>query len=190
MTTTPATTTDLPLTPGTWTLDLAHSTVEFTVRHLAISKVRGRFHRFEGVLDVGERTETTELRASVDLSSVDTGNEDRDAHLRGPDFFDVETHPQMTFVSRSIRAVDARGYEVVGDLTLNGITRAETLAVTFHGRETFPGDGRVHAGFEATGTINRSDYGVAFNVPMGGGGFVIADRVGIELDIQLVSPEA
>ncbi len=179
----------LPLTAGTWGLDPLHCTVEFTARHMAISKVRGRFHTFDAEVVVGDDLESSSLRATVDMSSVDTGNADRDAHLRNEDFFDVEQHPEMTFASTAIVATSDTTYDVTGDLTINGTTRSETLAVTFHGIETFPGDGSVHAGFEATGTISRLDYGVDFNVPLGAGGFVISDKIGIELDIQLLAPQ-
>lgn len=185
---TDTTRTTLPLTAGTWTLDPMHCTVEFTARHMGISKVRGRFHDFTAQVEVGADLATTRLHAAVDLSSVDTLNPDRDAHLRSSDFFDADEHPQMTFTSTSVEeAADGR-YRVTGDLTINGVTRSETLDVVFNGTETFPGDGSLHAGFEATGAINRKDYGVDFNVPLGAGGFVIADRIGIELDIQLLAP--
>ncbi len=183
-------TTTLPLTTGTWTLDPLHCTVEFTARHMAISKVRGRFHTFDASIVVGDSLETSSLRAEVDMSTVDTNNADRDAHLRNSDFFDVEQHPQMTFVSTRMAESGNGRYAVEGDLTINGVTRTETLDVVFHGVETFPGDGSLHAGFEATGVINRMDYGVDFNVPLGAGGFVISDKIGIELDIQLLAPAA
>ena len=185
-TTTPTT---LPLAPGTWTLDPLHCTVEFTARHMAISKVRGRFHTFTATVTVGERLEQTVLEATIDMASVDTNNEDRDAHLRNSDFFHVDHHPEMTFRSTSIAPTAADSYDVTGDLTINGTTRSETLQVVFNGTETFPGDGSLHAGFEATGSISRTDYGVDFNVPLAAGGFVISDRIGIELDIQLLAPE-
>ncbi len=180
----------LPLSPGVWRLDPVHCTVEFTARHMAISKVRGRFHSFDATVSVGDTLDTSDLTATVDMSSVDTNNADRDAHLRNSDFFDVERHPEMTFRSTDIRATGADTYDVVGELTINGVTRVETLAVQFHGTETFPGDGSVHAGFEATGTISRTAYGIDFNVPLGAGGFVISDSIGIELDVQLLAPEA
>ncbi|MEL6893268.1 MAG: YceI family protein [Actinomycetota bacterium] len=179
----------LPLAAGSWTLDPLHCTVEFTARHMAISKVRGRFHTFDATVVVGDSLETSSLSARVDMSSVDTNNADRDAHLRNSDFFHVDQHPEMTFESTAIEPTGDDTYSVVGDLTVNGITRRERLDVLFHGTETFPGDGSFHAGFEATGTISRTDYGVDFNVPLAAGGFVISDRIGIELDIQLLAPQ-
>ncbi len=183
------TTPSLPLAPGTWTLDPVHCTVEFTARHMAISKVRGRFHHFDATVQIGESLETSQVKATVDLSSVDTNNTDRDSHLRNSDFFNVEQNPQMTFTSTQITDVGDGNYQMVGDLTIGSVTASETFDLTFNGTETFPGDGSFHAGFEATATINRNDYGVDFNVPLGAGGFVISDKIGIELDIQLLAPQ-
>lgn len=178
----------MPLTSGVWTLDPLHCTVEFTARHMAISKVRGRFHTFDAEVVVGETLESTSLWAEIDMSSVDTNNADRDAHLRSSDFFNIDRHPKLTFRSTSITQTGKGKYKVTGDLTMNGGTRSETLDLTFHGTETFPGDGSLHAGFEATSTLNRLDYGIDFNVPLGAGGFVVSDKIGIELDIQLLAP--
>jgi polyisoprenoid-binding protein YceI len=183
------TTSNLPLASGIWTLDPLHCTVEFTARHMAISKVRGRFHTFDATVVVGDTLEASRLEATIDMASVDTDNADRDAHLRNSDFFHVDEHPEMTFRSTAIVSTGADTYSVIGDLTLNGTTNQERLDVTFHGTETFPGDGTFHAGFEATGTISRRAYGVDFNVPLGAGGFVISDTIGIELDIQLLAPQ-
>ncbi len=183
------TTQNLPLAPGAWALDPQHCTVEFTARHMAISKIRGRFHTFDASVIVGDSLNGSSLSAKVDMSSVDTNNADRDAHLRNSDFFHVEQHPEMTFQSTEIVSDGDNNYGVIGDLTINGVTRQERLDVVFHGTETFPGDGSIHAGFEATATISRTDYGVDFNVPLGAGGFVISDQIGIELDIQLLAPQ-
>ncbi len=184
-----STTSNLPLAPGTWALDPLHCTVEFTARHMAISKVRGRFHTFDATVVVGDSLEESSLEATIDMASVDTNNADRDAHLRNSDFFHVDEHPEMTFRSTAIVSTGTDTYSVIGDLTLNGTTNQERLDVTFHGTEIFPGDGSCHAGFEATGTISRRAYGVDFNVPLGAGGFVISDTIGIELDIQLLAPQ-
>lgn len=180
----------LPLQSGTWTLDPLHCTVEFTARHMAISKVRGRFHKFDAALTVGESLEDSSLVASVDMASVDTNNADRDAHLRNSDFFHVDQHPEMRFASTSIVENGNGEYSMTGELTINDITKVETFLAIFNGTETFPGDGSFHAGFEATATISRTDYGVDFNVPLAAGGFVISDKIGIELDIQLLAPAA
>jgi polyisoprenoid-binding protein YceI len=178
-------TSNLPLEQGSWVIDPTHSTVEFTARHLGISKVRGRFRKFDAELSVGDDLDATRLRAVIDLSSVETDNADRDAHLRNSDFFDVDRRPEMLFESDAITETEPNHYLVSGRLTLNGVSRPQELVATFNGTETYPVDGSVHAGFEARGTIDRTDYGIDFNVPLGAGGFVISNKIGIELDVQL-----
>ncbi len=183
-------TTDLssiPLSTGTWTIDPAHSAVTFSVRHLGLAKVRGRFNDFSGSVTVGADVGETVVRADIDLSSVDTSNADRDAHLRSSDFFDAETHPQMTFVSTGVSgSTDA--YALDGNLTINGVTKPVSLDVEFFGAETNPMDNTVRAGFSATGSIARSDFGVSFEIPLGADKVAIGDKVSLELDIQLIAP--
>jgi polyisoprenoid-binding protein YceI len=181
-----ATTAVLPLDRGTWVLDRTHSTVDFSVRHMAISKVRGTFHGVDAELVVGESVADSWLRATVALASIDTGNTMRDDHLRPTDFFSVATHPTMTFVSRTIVPVADGAFELVGDLTLNGVVREQRFAVQFLGTAVFPFDGSSHAGFTATGTLSRKAFGIDFNVPLGAGGVVIADAIEIVLDVQLM----
>ncbi len=178
-------TSTLPLDIGTWQVDTAHSSVEFVVRHLGLSKVRGRFNRFDANLDVGADLAASSLRATVELASVDTNNPDRDAHLQSTDFFGVEQNPTLGFTSTAIVA-DGEGYAVDGDLTLNGITKPVRLAVEFNGTEVYPMDQTTHAGFSASTTISRSDYGVEFDVPLGVDKVTIGDKVAVELEIQLV----
>lgn len=180
----------LPLTAGVWTLDAAHTTVAFTVRHMGISKVRGTFAGVDAQLTIGETLDESELTANVDMATVDTGNRDRDAHLRSADFFDVESHPTMTFTSTAIREADAGRYTVDGVLTVNGRTNPLALTVEFHGTQVYPMDGSTHAGFSATGSLSRKDYDIEFNVPMAAGGFVIGDRVSIDLEVQLAAVPA
>lgn len=175
----------LDLAKGYWVLDPLHCTVEFTARHMGISKVRGRFSTFEATIEVGNTLADTVLRSTVDLTSVDTGNAQRDEHLRGSDFFNIHTHPEMTFESERIIDVGRGNYQIEGLLTINGITQPQTFDVVFYGIETFPQDGSTHAGFEATGELRRSDFEIDFNVPLGAGGVVVSDKIGIELDIQL-----
>jgi polyisoprenoid-binding protein YceI len=187
--TTPATIDRSTLTTGTWTLDPSHSAVTFSIRHLGISKVRGRFDRFDATLEVGSHSDEVRVTATVDLASVDTNHPDRDAHLRSTDFFDVETNPQMRFVSTSITPSDD-GYVMTGDLTLNGITRPLELPVEFHGVEEYMGK-ELHAGFSAAGELRRSDFGIDFGIlPLGGDRLALADLVKIELDVQFVAPVA
>lgn len=179
--------TTLPLQAGPWRIDPAHSTVEFTVRHLGLSKVRGRFNRFDAELEVGSDLASTVLSADVDLSSVDTNNADRDGHLLSTDFFHAESHPKMTLTSTSING-DGGTYTVVGDLSIAGITHPIELDVEFFGTEVFPMDQSTRAGFSATGTLSRKAYGIEFNVPLGADKVMISDSVKIELEVQLVAP--
>lgn len=181
------TTTSLPLATGMWAIDTAHSSVEFTIRHLGLSKVRGRFNEFDASLLVGPTLPETTLTATVDLSSVDTNNADRDTHLRSTDFFDVESNPTLAFRSTEI-SDNGGGYTVVGDLTINGATKPVQLDIEFNGVETFPMDQKRHAGFSASGTISRSDFGIDFDVPLGVDKMMLGDKVTIVLEIQLVEP--
>jgi polyisoprenoid-binding protein YceI len=186
--TAPTVTATLPLAPGRWELDHNHSGVLFTVRHLGLSNVRGRFGSFEAHVDVGTSLDQVSVRAEVDLSSVDTNNADRDAHLRSTDFFDTEQHPVMTFHSTGITGA-GEDYELRGDLTIAGVTRELILDVEFHGTEVFPADQSTHAGFSATGQIRRSDFGIDFGI-VAGEKILLSDKVKIELDLQFVAPHA
>lgn len=177
-TTTPATTAST-LTAGTWTVEPIHSEVGFSVRHLGLSKVRGRFNSFGGTLTIGADG-TASVEASVDMSSVDTNNSDRDAHLRSTDFFDAEHHPQMTF-----RSTNVSDHTLDGDLTINGVTRAVGFDLEFHG-VAVDGYGTTRAGFSATARIQRSDFGIDFNAPLGVDGMLIGDAIDISLEIQAV----
>ena len=176
----------LPLPAGRWVADPNSSGLYFVVRHLGLSNVRGRFDRFEATLDVGPNLDDRRVIADVDLSSVDTNNADRDAHLRGTDFFDTEQHPTMTFRSTSITG-SGEDYELAGDLTIAGITKPVTLDVEFHGTEVFPGDQSTHAGFSATGQIERSDFGIDFGIIAGAEKLMLGDKIKIELDLQFVA---
>jgi polyisoprenoid-binding protein YceI len=181
MTTT--TSTARPLAPGRWTLDPAHSSVGFTVRHLGVSKVRGRFAAFDADVVVGEDLAGTSVTATIDLASVDTGNADRDAHLLQPDMFDVAARPTLGFRSTAV-VEDGDGWRVEGELTLGGSTQPVVLAVELGGVEVHPGDGRRHAGFEATAEVRRAELGVAPGLPSA----MLGNVVKVELDLQLVEP--
>jgi polyisoprenoid-binding protein YceI len=169
---------------GTWTIDPVHSEVGFSVRHMMVSKVRGKFTSFEGSVTTAENLLDSTVTATVDLGSIDTGNEDRDNHIRSADFFEVEANQTMTFVSTGIRA-DGDGYELDGDLTLKGVTKPVTfdLEVNGFGPDAYGG---TRSGFSATTTINRRDFGVDFNAAMETGGLVVADKVTVQLEIELV----
>ncbi|MEU6643943.1 YceI family protein [Saccharomonospora sp. NPDC046836] len=177
--TTEPTTTALPLSPGTWELDKFHSAVGFTIRHLGISKVRGRFAEFDAQLTVGESLDDCEVSATVALASIDTGNADRDAHVRAEDLLDVARRPTMTFRSSGIRG-DGADWTLDGELTIGDVTRPVSFAVDFGGVEDFHG-GR-HAGFDAVGEIRRSEFELGFSRG------VLGDVVKIQLDIQFIEP--
>jgi polyisoprenoid-binding protein YceI len=169
---------------GTWAIDPVHSEVSFVVKHMMVSKVRGRFDKFEGTIVTAEDPLASSVTASVDLSSINTGQEQRDAHIRSADFFHVEMHPMMTFASTGVRA-DGDGFLLDGDLTLKGVTRPVTfkLEVNGFGPDAYGG---TRAGFSATTELNRMDFGVSFNGPIPGvpGGVVVSDKATITLEIE------
>jgi polyisoprenoid-binding protein YceI len=169
---------------GTWTIDPVHSEVGFAARHMMVSKVRGRFTEFEGTLATGDNPLESSVTATIALGSVDTGNAQRDDHLRSNDFFDVPNHPTMTYRSTAIRE-DGDGYVVDGELTLKGVTREVPLQLTLEG---FGPDayGGYRAGFSATAEINRRDFGVDFNAALEAGGVVVSDKITIHLEIEAV----
>lgn len=172
------------LIAGTWNIDRAHSEVGFTVRHLAVSKVRGTFKSFEGSITIAEDPLDSKVSASIDTTSIDTGEEQRDNHLRSADFFDTETHSKLTFESTSVRAKGS-DYQVEGNLTVHGTTRPVTLDLEFNGVSPDPWGG-TRAGFSATTEISRKEFGVDFNIPLDGGGVVVGDKIKIELEIEAV----
>src|SRR3954470_14165663 len=169
---------------GTWDIDAAHSTVGFSVRHMMVSKVRGYFRTFSGVLVTAEDPTTSTVEATIDMDSIDTRQEQRDAHIRSADFFDVGNHTVMTFRSTEVRT-DGADWTVVGDLTIKGITKPVELALEVNG---FGPDayGGTRAGFSARTEISRKQFGVDIDMPMDGGGVVVGDKVSIELEIEAV----
>ena len=168
------------ITAGTWNIDPAHSEVGFSVRHLGLSKVRGRFNSFAGTVNIAEDQLASSVEATIDLASVDTNNAQRDGHLQSADFFNVEASPQMVFRSTAV-TTDS----LVGDLTINGVTKPVTLDLEFHG-VTVDGYETTRSGFSASGQISRSDFGIAFDAPLGLDGALIGDKVTIDLEIQAV----
>jgi polyisoprenoid-binding protein YceI len=167
------------LAAGTWDIDPAHSEIGFTVRHLGLSKVRGRFNAFTGSVTVTEDLTASSVSASIDLSSVDTNNEMRDGHLLSADFFNAEASPTMTFVSTA--ATDS---SLSGDLTIRGITKPVVLDLSYNGVAVDAYE-TTRAGFSASGQILRSDFGIEFNAPLGVDGMLVSDKVAIELEIQV-----
>src|SRR3979490_1556934 len=185
MTNTPASL-SLPLSPGRWAVDTNHSSIGFSIRHLGVSKVRGRFTRFDADVVIGETLDTTSVTASVDVASIDTANADRDAHVLSPDIIDVAKRPTMVFRSTRIAGAGSE-YQIDGDLTIGGVPRPIVLAVELGGIENFPGGPR-HAGFEAATEIRRKDFGIDIAMPPGISVVALGDVVKIELDLQLLEP--
>jgi polyisoprenoid-binding protein YceI len=169
---------------GTWTIDPVHSEVGFSVRHMMVSKVRGKFAKFSGQLVTADDVLDSSVTAEIELSSIDTGAEQRDAHLRSPDFFDTDNHPLMTYRSTGIRAA-GDGYVIDGELTLKGVTKSVPLALDINGFGPDPFGG-TRAGFTASTEINRQDFGVNWNAAMETGGVVVSDKVTIHLEIEAV----
>jgi len=170
---------------GTWAVDPVHSEVGFSIRHLMVSKVRGRFSSFEGTFVTAEDPLASSVSASVDLTSIDTGNPDRDAHVRSADFLDVEHYPELTFHSTGVRA-EADGYVVDGDLSLHGVTRPVSLQLEVHGFQPDSPFGDTRAGFTAKTEIDRRDFGIEFNIPLDGGGVGLGHKVEITLEIEAI----
>jgi polyisoprenoid-binding protein YceI len=169
---------------GIWNIDSSHSTVGFVARHLVISKVRGSFRSFSGAITIGEQQLESSVTASIDMASVDTSDEGRDGHIKGEDFFDVAKFPTMTFASTKVTQ-DGDDFEVIGDLTIKGVTRSVVLDLEFNGTSKDPWGG-TRAGFSAETEINRKDFGLEWNVVMETGGVLVGEKIKIELDIQAV----
>jgi polyisoprenoid-binding protein YceI len=169
---------------GTWVIDPVHTDVGFVVRHMVVAKVRGRFQTFEGQIVTGENPADSSVTATIDLTSIDTGNQQRDDHIRSADFFEVETYPTMTYRSTGVRK-DGADLVLDGKLTLKGVTKDVPLRLELNG---FGPDayGGTRAGFTATAEINRRDFGVNFNAAIETGGAVVADKVAIHLEVEAV----
>lgn len=170
---------------GTWDLDPTHTEVGFVVRHLMVSKVRGRFTGFAGSFVVGDSLAESGVEAEIDLSTIDTGNTDRDAHVRSADFFEVERFPTMTYRSTGVRAA-GDGYAVDGELSLHGVTKPVALDLEVNGflPESPFGDTRV--GFTATTEIDRRDFDLHWNGPVEGGGVLLGHKVQIVLEVEAI----
>lgn len=172
------------LTPGTWTLDPAHTSAAFTVRHAGISKARGQFTDVEGELIVAEGGEDLAFTATLKTESVSTSNPDRDAHLKSADFFDVENNPTITF-----RSTELKGDTLHGELTINGITKPVELDFAYEGAATDP-FGIYRAGFTGETTISRKEFGLTWNAALEAGGVLVADSVKISIEAEFTAPTA
>jgi polyisoprenoid-binding protein YceI len=166
-------------------VDPDHSRVGFSVRHLGIATVRGQFTRFEGQIETDDDLSAARITATVDAASVFTNQPKRDEHLKSADFFDTDQYPQLTFESTNIETVDAELLRITGNLTLHGITREIVLDAVVQGTEADPwGNDRV--GLSATGALSRADYGMTFNMPLGSGGVMVADKVKLTIDVSAI----
>ncbi|OBI13955.1 hypothetical protein A5712_04315 [Mycobacterium sp. E2327] len=171
------------VTSGTWAIDPVHSSINFWVRHLMVSKVRGSFDNFSGAIAVAEDG-TPSVHAEIAVDSVNTGNAQRDAHLKSTDFFDVDKYPVATFTSTSVEA-NGDSYVLRGDLTIKGITKPVALDLEFFGVNPGMGHGEV-AGFEASVVLNRKDFGIDIDLPLETGGAVVGDKVTVTLEIEAI----
>ncbi|MFI0357098.1 YceI family protein [Actinomadura sp. 9N407] len=171
------------LTAGTWNIDPGHSEITFTIRHL-MTKVRGSFTEFSGAVQIAEDVAASTAVAEITMASLDTRNADRDAHVRTADVLDVENHPTMSFATKGVRA-EGGGHFLDGELTIKGVSRPISLEVEFNGVGDDPWGG-FRAGFSASTTINRKDWGIEFNVPLKGDKALLGDKVDIQLEIQAV----
>ena len=176
-------TTATQLPTGTWNIDPVHSHIQFSVRHLMVSKVRGSFKSFSGTVTVPENPLDASVQVSIDPASIDTGDENRDAHVRATDFFDVDKHPHAEYASTAIRPA-GDDYVVEGNLTFHGVTRPVELELEFNGVVADPW-GNTRAGFTASTEVNRHDFGVDFSAPLEAGGVMIGDKVKINLDVEM-----
>lgn len=171
------------LTTGTWTVDPSHSEVGFVVRHLMVSKVKGRFGGVSGTITVAENVLESVVEASADIATVDTRDESRDAHLKSADFFDAEKFPTISFRSTGIRE-KGNDYALDGDLTIKGVSKPVSFDLEYNGAATNPMTNGQSAGFSAETEINRKDFGLEWNVALESGGVLVADKVKIHLEIE------
>ena len=171
---------------GLYDIDSAHTSVEFVGRHLMITKVRGRFSDVRGQITIAEEPTKSHVEVEIGVASVSTGNDDRDAHLKNADFFDVEHHPTITFASTGVKPLRDNTWELVGDLTVHGTTKPVTLQVDFDGGGASPmGDERI--GFSAATEVNREDFGLTWNVSLETGGLLVGKTARIELAVQAIA---
>jgi polyisoprenoid-binding protein YceI len=171
---------------GTYTLDVAHSRLGFVARHAMVTKVRGSFADFTGTLELdGENPANSRAHVTIQVASVDTGNAQRDEHLRTNDFFDAATYPEITFVSTKAEALGDDNYRLTGDLTIKGVTKSVSIPFAFEGVAVDP-FGNTRVGFEGSHTINRKDYGVTWNAALETGGVLVSEKVVLEFEISAI----
>ncbi len=175
-----------PTLTGTYTLDPGHSRIGFVARHAMVTKVRGSFGQFEGTgfLDAEDPTRS-HLELTIQAASIDTGNADRDGHLKSNDFFDMETYPEIRFASTAVEQVEADSFKVTGDLTIKGITKPVTVDFEYTGSAVDPFQNQ-RIGFEGKTTVNRKDWGVSWNAALEAGGVLVGEKVTLEFDVSAI----
>jgi len=171
--------------PGDWQIDPVHTSVEFSARHLMVSKVRGKLTDVSGTIHIADDPLGSSVEVEIDPASVETGDEKRDAHLRSPDFFDVERSPKITFRSTRVEGSSPEHFLVTGDLTVHGVTRPVTLDVEYNGVAQDPWGGQ-RAGFSATTELDREDFGLTWNAALEGGGVLVGKKIRLEFEIEAV----
>ena len=185
-----STTTAIDTLTGSYAIDPSHSRIGFAARHAMVTKVRGQFTEYEGSgwFDVDDAARTT-IELTIRAASIDTGNADRDAHLRSNDFFDMDTHPTVTFTSTAVKRVDDDVFRVTGDLTLRGVTRPVTIDFELTGAAVDP-FGNQRIGLEGRTTVNRRDWGLHWNAALDTGGVLVSEKVTLEFDVSAIRNEA
>ncbi|TFB14141.1 polyisoprenoid-binding protein [Filobacillus milosensis] len=171
-------------------LDKVHSAINFTVKHMMVSKAKGEFQDFDVDFqgDINN-LEDSKVKVTVDVNSIETNNEDRNGHLKSGDFFDAENHPHIVFESTSVRKLSESSFEVTGDLTIRGTTNQETFKVEFNGMAKDPMGGNMVAGFDVEGSLNREDYGLTWNAALETGGVLIGKEVNLTAGLEFVVEE-
>ena len=170
---------------GTWVLDPAHTTVEFEARHLMVAKVKGRFGEFEGALQIADDPTQSSAGVTIKAASIDTRTQERDDHLRSPDFLEVDTYPELTFTSTGVEHDDGDHWKIDGDLTIHGVTRPVTLKMEYNGQTGDPWGGQ-RAFFSAETKINREDWGLTWNAALETGGWMVGKDLKISIEIEAV----
>ena len=180
----------VPTLTGTYAIDPSHSTIGFSARHAMVTKVRGSFNDFEGSGHYdAENPAQSNLQLTIKAASIDTRNADRDAHLRSNDFFDMDTYPEITFVSTAVDEVDSEKYRVTGDLTIKGVTKPVSVDFEYTGTAVDP-FGNQRIGFEGKTTINRKDWGVNWNAALETGGVLVSEKVTLEFEVSAIRTDA
>jgi len=181
-----APTTDFATLTGTYTIDTAHSRLGFVARHAMVTKVRGSFNEFEGSFTIdGDDPSKSSATVTAQVASIDTRNEQRDGHLRTNDFFDAPTYPTIIFTTTSIAHRGGDEFEVTGDLTIKGVTKSVTFPLEFQGAAKDP-YGNTRIGFEGGTTVNRTDWGIAFNAALETGGVLVSEKIQLEFEISAI----